>query len=428
MTTTETTTQTTGSMLSIPEARRRQVAIEVRDVEKVFRIPTQRLDTLKERVANPFAHRDFRELRALDGVSFDVERGEFFGIVGRNGSGKSTLMKLLASIYRADAGRIRVAGRLAPFIELGVGFNLELNARDNVVLNGVMMGLTPREARRRFDEIIAFAELEQFADLKMKNFSSGMLVRLGFSLMIQVDADVLLIDEVLAVGDASFQQKCFDAFGRLHQEGRTIVLVTHDMSTVDSRCDRALLLESGRIECSDTAADVARRYLELNFGGRASEVDSDDLIGEQLGGARFLEAWVENTAGERAASVPQGEGLTLHATVEAAKDLEHPVFGFQIYNDDGVMIFAPAPFALDGADASLRGGERVRVEARIENPLAAGHYFVHCAVGRGRAEPEVVAFRKNAADFVVYGTEGFRGMVGLDYEARAYREPEEGDE
>ncbi|MGH2953974.1 MAG: ABC transporter ATP-binding protein [Solirubrobacterales bacterium] len=423
MTATETGTQT-GSMLSIPAGRSRQVAIEVREVEKAFRIPTQRLDTLKERVANPFARAEYRELRALDGISFEVEQGEFFGIVGRNGSGKSTLLKLLASIYRADGGRIRVAGRLVPFIELGVGFNLELNARDNVVLNGVMMGLTPREARRRFDEIIAFAELEQFTDLKLKNYSSGMMVRLGFSLMTQVDADVLLVDEVLAVGDASFQQKCFDAFGRLHQEGRTIVLVTHDMKTVESRCDRAMLLESGRIERSGDAADVARRYLELNFGRRASDVAPDDLIGEQLGGARFLEAWVESHSGEPATSVSQGEAVTLRATVEAAKDLEHPVFGFQIYNEDGVMIFAPKPFPIDGASASLRAGDRVKVEARIANPLAPGHYFVHCAVGRGRDDPEVVAFRKNAADFVVYGTEGFAGMVGLECEARAYRESE----
>ena len=412
-------------MLSIPAARSRQLAIEVHDIEKAFRIPTRRLDTLKERVANPFARREFYELRALGGVSFDVERGEFFGIVGRNGSGKSTLLKLLASIYRADRGRIRVAGRLVPLIELGVGFNLELNARDNVALNGVMMGLTPREARRRFDEVIAFAELEEFTDLKLKNYSSGMMVRLGFSLMTQVDADVLLVDEVLAVGDASFQQKCFDAFGRLHQEGRTIVLVTHDMKAVDSHCDRAMLLERGTIDTAGAAPDVARRYLELNFGGRASDVDADDLIGEQLGGARFLEAWVEADSGERATSVPQGEAITLRATIEAQKDLEHPVFGFQIYNENGVMIFAPKPFALDGASASLRAGERVKVEARIANPLAAGHYFVHCAVGRGHADPEVVAFRKNAADFVVYGTEGFAGMVGLDCEARAYREPGE---
>src|ERR1700760_949689 len=180
-------------------------AIRVEDLHKAFRIPTQRVDSLKERAVHPFASREYRELRALDGISFEVRQGEFFGIVGRNGSGKSTLLKLLASIYRADAGKIRIAGRLAPFLELGVGFNHDLPARENVVLNGVMMGLTPKEMRSRLDAIIEFAELEDFVDLKLKNYSSGMLVRLAFSVMMEADADVLLIDEVLAVGDASFQ-------------------------------------------------------------------------------------------------------------------------------------------------------------------------------------------------------------------------------
>ena len=220
-------------------------AIEVVGLEKSFRIPTQRVDSLKERAVRPFAKREYRELDALSGISFEVGQGEFFGIVGRNGSGKSTLLKLLASIYRADAGTIRIAGRLAPFIELGVGFNAELTARENVVLNGVMMGLTPAGARARLGAIIEFAELEEFVDLKLKNYSSGMLVRLAFSVMLQADADVLLIDEVLAVGDAAFQQKCADTFHEMKAEGKTIVLVTHEMATVEHYCHRAMLIDGG---------------------------------------------------------------------------------------------------------------------------------------------------------------------------------------
>src|SRR3954449_5118486 len=163
------------------------VVIEVRGVEKAFRIPEHRIDSLKERAAHPLARMEYREQRALRDISFDAHQGEFFGIVGRNGSGKSTLLKLLASIYRADSGRIRIAGRLAPFIELGVGFNQELTARENVVLNGVMMGLTPKEVRSRLDAVIDFAELHDFADLKLKNYSSGMLVRLAFSVMLEAD-------------------------------------------------------------------------------------------------------------------------------------------------------------------------------------------------------------------------------------------------
>src|SRR3954465_10767505 len=161
------------------------VAIAVEDLHKSFRIPTQRVDSLKERAVRPFAARDYRELRALDGVSFEIHQGEFFGIVGRNGSGKSTLLKLLASIYRADSGTIRMAGRLAPFIELGVGFNPELTARENIVLNGVMMGLGRREAQQRLDSVLDFAELREFTDLKLKNYSSGMMVRLAFAVMVE---------------------------------------------------------------------------------------------------------------------------------------------------------------------------------------------------------------------------------------------------
>ena len=204
----------------------------------------------------PFSSRDHRILRALDDVSFEIRQGEFFGIVGRNGSGKSTLLKCLASIYRVDAGTIRMAGRLAPFIELGVGFNVELTARENVVLNGVMMGLTKNETNRRLDSIVDFAELDEFIDLRLKNYSSGMLVRLAFSLMMQVDADVLLIDEVLAVGDAAFQQKCADAFHDMKAQGKTIVLVTHSMDTVKTYCDRAMLIDDGTVQRIGDPAEI----------------------------------------------------------------------------------------------------------------------------------------------------------------------------
>src|SRR6201996_5212322 len=240
-------------------------SIRVTDLHKSFRIPTHKVDSLKERVVRPFSSRDYRELHALRGISFEIEQGEFFGIVGRNGSGKSTLLKLLASIYRADAGQIEMAGRLAPFIELGVGFNAELSARENIVLNGVMMGLTPQETRQRLDAVIEFAELEEFVDLKLKNYSSGMLVRLAFSLMLEVDADILLIDEVLAVGDASFQQKCADAFHEMKAVGKTIILVTHEMSTVEQYCHRAMLINDGHIDLIGAPDEVGRRYLRLNF-------------------------------------------------------------------------------------------------------------------------------------------------------------------
>ncbi|MEK6278396.1 MAG: ATP-binding cassette domain-containing protein [Actinomycetota bacterium] len=233
-------------------------------MNKAFRLPHEKYATVKERVVHPLAPRSYEVLPALRDVSFEVAQGEAFGIVGRNGSGKSTLLKCVSRIYRVDSGEVHVEGRLAPFIELGVGFNPELSARDNAVANAVLLGLTPDQARERLDEIIAFAELEQFVDLKLKNFSSGMSMRLAFAVTIQVDADVLLFDEVLKVGDTSFQEKCEEQFERLKDEGRTLLLVSHDMKSVESFCDRAMLLEDGSVVDIGDSATIARGYEELN--------------------------------------------------------------------------------------------------------------------------------------------------------------------
>jgi ABC-2 type transport system ATP-binding protein len=242
-----------------------RVAIEVRDLEKSFSIPHERQTSLKERALNPrtWLGGEVRRLEALRGISFEVAQGEFFGVIGRNGSGKSTLLKLLSSIYGLDGGSIRVRGRLAPFIELGVGFNHELAARDNVLLNGVMMGLSPREARSRFDRVIDYAELWDYTDLKLKNYSFGMQVRLAFSMMLQVDADILLVDEVLAVGDLAFQEKCIASLKEMKQRGVTVVLVTHDMDALRTHCDRAMLIEDGIVDLIGDPDRVAERLIEV---------------------------------------------------------------------------------------------------------------------------------------------------------------------
>lgn len=234
--------------------------IEVRDLRKEFRLPHERRDTLREHFLHPFKRVDYERNIALDGVSFEVERGECFGVIGPNGSGKSTLMKLLASIYRQDAGEIVVRGRLSPFIELGVGFDPELTGRDNVRINGTLLGLSKGELERRFDDIIAFAELERFVDQKLKNYSSGMQVRLAYSIAIQVDFDVLLLDEVLAVGDQAFQEKCFATFDRIRSEGKTIVFVSHHLHAVKRVCDRVILLESGRVKAIGDADEAVGQY------------------------------------------------------------------------------------------------------------------------------------------------------------------------
>jgi ABC-type polysaccharide/polyol phosphate transport system ATPase subunit len=387
------------------------LAIQVEDLHKAFRIPTHRVDSLKERAVRPFAARDYRELRALDGISFDVRQGEFFGIVGRNGSGKSTLLKLLASIYRADSGTIRMAGRLAPFIELGVGFNQELSARENVVLNGVMMGLTPQQARDRLDSVIEFAELEEFADLKLKNYSSGMLVRLAFSLMLEVDADVLLIDEVLAVGDAAFQQKCADAFREMKGEGRTIVLVTHEMTTVEQFCDRAMLIHDGNIQRIGEPAEVGRDYLKLNFE-RTSRVTSHTVEGvEDQTPMRLIDAHVADGKEGEVLSIEHGEPIRIAAELEACQDFAALEVAFLVANSDGVGVCAcAAPIVDPLGERRVAAGRRIKVEAAFENPLTPGHYFVHCGVNRTE-EGGTAVYVHNAAEFLVYGGPEGAGVV-----------------
>jgi ABC-type polysaccharide/polyol phosphate transport system ATPase subunit len=236
------------------------IAVEVDDVHKTFRLPHQQRTTLKEYFQHPFQRTTYEHQVALAGVSFAIERGEFFGIIGPNGSGKSTLLKIIAGIYRQDRGRVRIDGLLSPFIELGVGFNPELTARDNVRINGTLLGLSLTELKRRFDDIIGFAELERFVDQKLKNFSSGMQVRLAYSIAIQVDFDILLLDEVLAVGDQSFQEKCMVTFERMRAEGKTMILVSHDLASVARYCDRALLLEQGVPRAMGDPDDVVDVY------------------------------------------------------------------------------------------------------------------------------------------------------------------------
>jgi len=236
------------------------LAIEAVGISKTFTLPHESKTTLKEHFLHPLRRTTYERQTALAGVSFEVRQGEFFGIIGLNGSGKSTLLKILAGIYRADAGTVRVNGVLSPFIELGVGFNPELTGRDNIRVNGTLLGLSRRELDDRFDSILAFAELERFVDQKLKNYSSGMQLRLAYSIAIQVPFDILLLDEVLAVGDQEFQEKCFDTFHQMRADGKTIVFVSHDLKSVSDFCDRALLLERGITRGLGPATEVIAEY------------------------------------------------------------------------------------------------------------------------------------------------------------------------
>jgi ABC-type polysaccharide/polyol phosphate transport system ATPase subunit len=378
-------------------------------------------------MVHPFARSEYRTLHALRGVSFDIRRGEFFGIVGRNGSGKSTLLKILASIYRADAGTIRMAGRPAPFIELGVGFNPELTARENVVLNGVMMGLSQREARSKLDAVLEFAELEEFVDMKLKNYSSGMLVRLAFSVMLEAETDVLLIDEVLAVGDASFQQKCRDVFREMKQGDRTVVLVTHDMTAVQTFCDRAMLLEDGALTYLGDPEEAGRQYLRMNFERETTSSGADGelpVVADFL--AKLTEAWLENDAGERITNVEAGKPIRLRAALEARRTLENPRFTLHVNNNEGVEVFS-LDGDLGGDGTSLDDGLQALISANIENPLMPGRYVVVCWVGVVRNDEEIAHQAIKLLEFVVFGVARGQGMVVVPGEVGVQVAPDPSD-
>ena len=312
-----------------PGTQTTEVAVKVENISKVFKLPHEKQASLKSSFINFRPRKKTYELQqALKDISFEIKEGEFFGIVGRNGSGKSTMLKLLAGIYTPTAGRLRVRGSLTPFIELGVGFNPELTGRENVFLNGALLGFSRKEMQAMYDGIVQFAELERFMDQKLKNYSSGMEVRLAFSIAIKVSSDILLLDEVLAVGDAAFQKKCFDYFRKLKKDKKTVVFISHDMNAVREYCDRAILIEKGGILKSGPADKVAQEYTKLFLNNvPVAAGDSKNRWGN--GGAKIQLVSVSQKAGKIIVAVKS-------QFKQAAKN---PVFGIHIKNPMGIKIF-----------------------------------------------------------------------------------------
>jgi ABC-type polysaccharide/polyol phosphate transport system ATPase subunit len=413
-------TITTGPSTSATSGGRGLLpAVSIQGVSKAFKLHHRQYHTLKERALHPFQARSYDLLQAVDNISVDIAPGEFFGIIGRNGSGKSTLLKCLAGIYNIDSGQLRVRGRLSPFIELGVGFNVDLTARDNVILNAIILGLTRKQAKERFDSIIAFAELEEFVDMRLKNYSSGMSVRLAFSVAIQVDADILLIDEVLAVGDANFQQKCFDEFLRLKKEGRTILFVTHDMGAIQRFCDRAMLLEKGRMVTIGDPTDVSHRYNELNFGRSVHELGDDRSADDRRGEYRdadITDAWFENAAGERVSAVAHREPCTIAFEVHFNAALENPVFGAALRNTGGATVFATSTEYVYGPTGRFAAGDTIVVRLRFETWFTTSGYTVTPTVVRAGLGSDTIDLRADLAAIVVHGGAFTTGVVDVPHE------------
>jgi ABC-type polysaccharide/polyol phosphate transport system ATPase subunit len=396
-------------------------AVVFDEVSKSFVLPHERVHTLKERVLHPLRRAGHERLDALKGVSFEVAQGEFFGIVGRNGSGKSTLLKCLAGIYRVDGGGIFVDGRLSTFIELGVGFNPDLAARENVELNAVMLGLPAREARRRFDQIIAFAELEEFIDLKLKNYSSGMMVRLAFATAIQADADIILIDEVLAVGDAAFQQKCFDVFNRLKGEGRTILFVTHDMGSVNRFCDRAMLLERGEMVVLDTPQRVTERYLELNFGHDLGTQDREGLHWRD-GQTTILETWSEDESGQPSTAFMATSRMVFKARIRFDEPMDHPNFNVVWVNEAGDTVFAVSTAANPAGTGSFAAGETIVLRVAFVSAFAPGRYGLTMNISKQGAGHQMVERWHDMFTIMVASPNAGGGLVDFPYDLEIERD------
>jgi ABC-type polysaccharide/polyol phosphate transport system ATPase subunit len=400
------------------------LAISVRDLRKTFKLPPtsggrRSLATSVSRRREPDAKG--RILTVLDCVSFTVHRGEAFGVVGRNGCGKSTLLRILASVYLADAGSVRVRGTLAPFIDLGVGFNPDLSARDNIVQNGVMMGLTPQRIRGAVDQVLAFAEVDDYADMLLRDYSSGMRVRLAFAVMLQTDPDILILDEILAVGDAAFQEKCQEALVGVKERGKTVVLVTHSMPTVESFCDRAMLIHEGRADLIGNPEGVARRYAEVN----AQYHSTQGLTGHT--GARrvrFNDAWLVNPDGTRRTTVRPGSPIEIQVSAVPERDLIEPVMRLDLRTARGARVFATPPSALASVGPPgtvLAAGEGTKIGIQLANVLAPGRYqltFAMLARGGGKtgggyvpvSSARTISFRVEGSD------SASSGLVWIDHE------------
>ena len=308
-------------------------SIEVEHLRKTFRLVHERNQSLKSAVMRGGRVR-FDEFIALDDVSFEIPHGSAFALVGKNGSGKSTLLKCLARILRPDAGSIRMFGSMSALLELGAGFHPELSGRENVYLNGSILGMSRRDLDARFDDIVEFAGLEKFIDSPVKNYSSGMYVRLGFSVAISVDPDILLVDEVLAVGDESFQRRCAEKFAEFRTDGRTIVVVSHSLSTIRNLCDRAVWLDEGKILKSGTGPEIVDAYLGVAHQDRRS----DGEHGSRWGSGEYLIERIEllNAQGDTVESVRNGDTVRVRFHIDAREGITDPVFGIAFISLDGI--------------------------------------------------------------------------------------------
>jgi ABC-type polysaccharide/polyol phosphate transport system ATPase subunit len=373
--------QATGSQSFAVDSRiaSQDPAVVVTDVAKRFRIYHERNSSLKASVMRG-RRAEFEEFWAVDGVTFTVNRGETFGIVGENGSGKSTLLKCMARILRPDRGSIAVAGKVSALLELGAGFHQELSGRENVYLNGSILGLSKREIDNRFDDIVEFAGLERFIDTPVKNYSSGMYVRLGFSVAINVDPDVLLVDEVLSVGDENFQRRCAEKFTEMQREGKTIVVVSHALGSLRSMCDRLAWMRNGTLAGVGPTKDVIDEYLGTV---NVSRLPGHDGVSKRWGNgdAEITGIHIIGPDSKPTDKVHTGDDITIRISYEVPKGstIKRPGIGFGIHRLDGVLITGVNSHEQGLTPELIRGVGHF--DYKVANlPLLTGTYDVSAAL------------------------------------------------
>lgn len=378
-------------------------AIKIDGVSKDFKLPHEKTGKIKHAFTGIFRRSSGYEIQhALKGVSLEVKKGEFFGIVGRNGSGKSTLLKIISNIYQPTEGSVEHKGKLVPFIELGVGFNPELTGRENVYLNGALMGFSDKEIDEMYDSIVEFAELERFMDQQLKNYSSGMQVRLAFSIAVRADADILVLDEVLAVGDSNFQKKCSDYFEKIKNKGKTVILVTHDMDSVERFCSRAMLLDQGKVIDVGDPAQITQQYSDLNFDVNKEKLEQKTPgAGGRAGDVTITSALYSGSTATKGFNGNKDKKVRAELGIKSKVNIKEPMLGLIVYNKAEVPIFATNT-SVSKVKFDIKKNKNVKLVIDIDNVFSNGEYMVSVSL-KSKDKSRIYYINRGQEKFVVGG-------------------------
>ncbi len=364
-----------------------QPIVVINNLTKSFKIPLEASSGIKQKLINILKGRKgYRVFTPLKDIDFTINEGDFFGIVGRNGSGKSTLLKTIAGIYTPNSGSVEVGGSLVPFIELGVGFNPELTGRENVFLNGALLGFSHDEMEAMYDKIVDFAELGDFMEERLKNYSSGMQVRLAFSIAIRAHADILLLDEVLAVGDEAFQKKCYAYFDKLKREKRTVILVTHDMSAVERFCNKAVFIEDGKVKMIGKPYRIAAAYSRSNIKSYNESEGLDEQISDDF------DITLRGSDGNEQTVYEYNETMTVELEWQQT-GVRH--VGVAIFRENGEYVYGPNTY-----QEKVKIADKNRATYTVQLNLNEGSYFIKAGL-MGADDTKTIAFTEEGPHFSV---------------------------